>query len=61
MDPAPAFYTSPTGTSTPRLEILTNEELPKGRKIDMPPWHEPMSFKKAPKAKGKRADEAKLL
>ncbi len=55
-------YTSPAGTSHPRLQILTIQELLSGHKIDMPPWHEPQAFKKAPKAKaGKKSDDAKLF
>jgi hypothetical protein len=54
-------YTSPAGTSHPRLQILTVEELLNGKKIDMPPWHEAVTFKKAPKAKGKKSEDARLF
>jgi site-specific DNA-methyltransferase (adenine-specific) len=45
------FYESPWGTSHPRLQILTVEELLEGKKIDMPPSRDLRTFKKAPKAK----------
>ena len=45
----------------PRLQILTIEDLLAGKKIDMPAQQEIRSFKQAPKAKGKKADDAKLF
>ncbi len=54
-------YTSKAATSHPRLQILTIEELLSGKKIDMPPWHEAMTFKRAPKAKGGKGKEAELF
>ena len=45
----------------PRLQILTIEDLLGGKKIDMPAQQEIRSFKQAPKAKGKQADDAKLF
>jgi DNA modification methylase len=44
----------------PRLQILTIEELLKGKKIDMPAQQDIRSFKQAPKAKGKKASEPGL-
>src|SRR4051794_15113481 len=48
------------GSKHPRLQILTIEDLLAGKKIDMPAQQEIRSFKQAPKAKGKKTDEAKL-
>src|SRR5207302_1815923 len=48
---------SVAGTKHPRLQILTIEELLEGKKIDMPAQQEIRSFKQAPKAKGKKAEE----
>lgn len=51
------------GTSHPRLQILTIEDLLAGKRIDMPPQQDIRSFKQAPKArpKGRKPDEAKLF
>jgi hypothetical protein len=51
------FYTSPVwGKSYPRLQILTIADLLAGKGIDMPPLRQvSATFKKAPKAKCKRA------
>lgn len=47
------FYESPWGKHA-RLQILTIEDLLTGKKIDSPPLHQTsVTFKKAPKAKGK--------
>jgi hypothetical protein len=51
------FYTSPSQTQHARMQILTIEELLAGRKIDMPPWRELRTFKQAPKARTKRAEQ----
>jgi len=45
------FYQSPWGTSHPKVQILTVEELLDGRRVDMPPSRDLRTFKKAPKAK----------
>jgi len=45
--------------SVPRLQILTIEDVLGGKKMDMPAQQEIRSFKQAPKAKGKKVDEAK--
>jgi hypothetical protein len=45
------FYQSPWGTSHPKVQILTVEELLDGRQVDMPPSRDLRTFKKAPKAK----------
>lgn len=55
------FYTSPGNTRHPRLQILTIEDLLKGKKVDMPAWHDLRTFKKAPKAKGAKKNEAGLF
>lgn len=49
------FYDSPWGKH-PRLQILTATELLDGKRIDYPPSQQvAATFKKAPKAKGKKA------
>ena len=55
------FYTSPANTQHPRIQILTVEELLDGKKLDMPAWRDLRTFKRAPKAKGKRGKEAELF
>jgi hypothetical protein len=50
-----------TKTKHPRLQILAIEELLAGKKIDMPAAQDIRSFKQAPKAKGKKSDEAPLF
>lgn len=49
------------GSKHPRLQILTIEDLLAGRRIDMPSQQDIRSFKQAPKAKGKKNDEARLF
>lgn len=49
------------GSSHPRLQILTIEELLAGKKIDMPAQQDIRSFKQAPKAKKKKTEDAKLF
>ena len=49
------------GSKHPRLQILTIEELLAGKKIDMPAQQDIRSFKQAPKAKGRKSDQAKLF
>jgi hypothetical protein len=51
------FYISPSKTEHPRIQIVTVEELLAGKKIDMPPWRELRTFKQAPKAKEKKAEQ----
>ncbi len=57
------FYQTKTvgGSRHPKLQILTIEELLANKKIDMPMAQEIRSFKQAPKAKGKKADEVRLF
>jgi site-specific DNA-methyltransferase (adenine-specific) len=56
------YQTESVGKSKhPRLQIFTIEDLLGGKKIDMPAQQDIRSFKQAPKAKGKKADEAKLF
>ena len=53
---------SVAGSSHPRLQIFTIEELlTGGKRIDMPAQQDLRSFKQAPKAKTKKAGEAKLF
>jgi len=51
------FYDSPWGTRHPKLQILTVSELLEGKGIDMPPIRQVnRTFKKAPRAKGKKVE-----
>ncbi|MEK7710435.1 MAG: DNA methyltransferase [Planctomycetota bacterium] len=54
------FYTSPAGTKHSGLQILTIKELLAGKGMDIPPWHEPRTFKKAPRAKSSLAADPAL-
>jgi hypothetical protein len=56
------FYASPGwGGNYPRLQILTVAELLGGGRIDMPPIRQvSKTFKKAPRAKGKKDKTAPL-
>ena len=56
------FYKSPWQEKPyPRLQILTIEELLSGKRIDCPPLGQvSVTFKKAPKAKGKGAETPSL-
>jgi len=53
------FYKSPWGQH-PRLQILTVEDLLTARTINRPPAQTSVTFKKAPKVKGKAAANAPL-
>ena len=57
------FYKSPWQEKPyPRLQILTVEELLNGKRIDCPPLGQVnITFKKAPKAKGKKAEQRDLF
>ena len=57
------FYESPAqpGKLHPRLQLLTVAELLKGKTIDLPPVLHETTFRKAPKAKGKKGSEARAL
>jgi hypothetical protein len=52
---------SVAGTSHPRLQILTIEDLLAGKKIDMPAQQAMRSFKQAPKAKSARKADPGLF
>ena len=56
------FYSSPGWNQDyPRLQILTIADLLAGKKIDMPPIRQVnMTFKKAPRAKGKKGEQAEF-
>ena len=54
------FYQSPPGTKHPRLQILTVAELLEGKQVDMPPWHDLRTFKKAPKARRSGTESPEL-
>jgi site-specific DNA-methyltransferase (adenine-specific) len=49
------------GSKHPRLQILTIEDLLAGKRIDMPTQQDVRSFKQAPKAKGKKKEDASLF
>ncbi|HYE17885.1 MAG TPA: hypothetical protein VEA69_05550 [Tepidisphaeraceae bacterium] len=57
------FFTTKSiaGTKHPRLQILTIEDLLAGRRIDVPAAQDIRSFKQAPKAKGRKADQPGLF
>ena len=57
------FYESPAqpGKLCSRLQILTVAELLDGKGIDMPAVRHELTFKKAPKAKGRREKQEKRL
>lgn len=54
------FYTSPAHTRHPKIQILTIADLLAGKTIDMPPWSDPRTFKKAPKARTEEVAQAGL-
>ncbi len=54
------FYESPWGKH-PRLQLLTVEELLAGAHLDMPPQQASVTFKQAPKAKGKQDESDPLF
>ena len=55
------FYKSGSGTTHPRLQLLTIEELLAGKGIHMPPRkYVDRTFKRAPKAKRKGPDAPTL-
>jgi DNA modification methylase len=57
------FYRSPGWNKDyPRLQLLTVEELLNGHGIDMPPIHQTsVTFKRAPKAKGKKSEQGEMF
>jgi len=54
------FYRSPAGTQHPRIQLLTVAQLLQSKTIDMPPWHDVRTFKKAPKSKTKTTGQGRL-
>ncbi len=54
------FYDSPWGTRHPRIQLLTIEELLRGKKVDMPPTRDERTFKKAEKFKTAQPRPASL-
>ena len=55
---AAGFYEAPWGKKYARLQLLTVEELLEGKTVEFP--HENVTFKKAPKAAGKKAKSERL-
>jgi len=54
------FYESPWGKH-PRLQLLTVRELLDGKRIDYPPsQHVNVTYKRAPRAKGKKAEQISI-
>lgn len=46
------FYTSPGGTQHPKIQLLTIADLvERNQRIDLPPWTDWQTFRRAPKAK----------
>jgi adenine-specific DNA-methyltransferase len=55
------FYKSPWGTH-PKMQIVTVGELLDGKRIDMPPIRQTSTtFKRAPKAAAKAAEQGRLI
>ena len=55
------FYESPWGRH-PRLQLVPVGELLDGRKLDAPPPRQTgVTFKRAPKARGKAAEQRKIF
>jgi len=54
------FYASPAGTKHSRVQLLTVDDLLAGKKIDMPGWHEPRTFKKARRNRSGKAHNPTL-
>jgi hypothetical protein len=54
------FYSSPWGTTHPRVQLLTVNELLSGKKVDYPPSQANVTFKKAPKAKSPQVAKPEL-
>ena len=51
------FYESPFGTRHPRLQILTVAELLAGKRVDYPPSKAEQTFKRAPRARRRGAEQ----
>lgn len=51
------FYSSPWGTKHARVQLLTVGELLSGGRVDMPPTGANITHKKAPRAKGAKAEQ----
>lgn len=54
------FYKSFGGNQFPKLQLITVGELLNGGRVNMPGWHESRTFKRAPKAKGKKTEQHSL-
>ncbi len=47
-----AFYTSPAGTKHPKIQLLmVGDLIDRGQRIDLPPWTDWRTFKRAPRSK----------
>lgn len=55
------FYESPWGTTHPKLQILTVDDLLSGKMPDFPPTRDLRTFKKAPKAAKSKTDKQKKI
>ena len=58
---AMGFYTSPWGTSHPRVQLLTIEDLLAGKRINYPPTQANVTLKRAPKADKPGGEQPKLF
>ncbi len=55
------FYSSPWGTSHPRVQLITIAELLQGKRVDYPPTQANVTLKRAPKAKRSEAAQPNLF
>ncbi len=58
---AAGFYTSPWGTSHPRVQLLRIAELLAGKRVDYPPTQANVTLKRAPKADRPESKQPKLF
>jgi len=54
------FYKSPDGTSYPRMQILTVEQLLNGQQVQYPRYARDNTFKQAPRSRGRAASNMSL-
>lgn len=54
------FYKSPDGTSYPRLQIFTVEQLMNGQRVEYPRYARDYSFKQAPRSRAPAASNLNL-
>lgn len=54
------FYKSPDGSSYPRMQILTVEQLLNGQQVQYPRYARDNTFKQAPRSRGAAAKNLSL-